>query len=145
MGTITSANSTFVITIPLLYPVPTQIEGYATDDAFDTTATVIAEVFKGVDGRKSAGFIPHMIEMTVHLQADSPSMFIFEDLDSAQNTAKEVYSLQGEISLPSVGRSYTLIDGTLTSIMKIASARKTLQARTFVISWSEILAQPIVV
>ena len=37
MATITGANVVFTLTIPLVYPIPQQLQGFATDDLLSNT------------------------------------------------------------------------------------------------------------
>ena len=90
MATITSANSVLTLAVNGLFPVPQVIQGYAVDDAFEGEAVQQAEILMGVDGVLSAGkvFVPY--KMTIHLQADSPSIFLFDAWRNAQDAAVDV-------------------------------------------------------
>ena len=138
LKTLTAANSQYLITIPGLYSSPTPLQGYATDDAFETAASELAEVVKGVDGIMSAGYMPYITEQTVHLQADSPSTQIFEDWLNTSKTAQEVFYANATIILPGLQRKYTLTKGVLRSYVPIPGAKKTMQPRPAIIMWSDI-------
>lgn len=138
MATITSANSVFTLLLPTLFPVPQKLEGFATDDAFAADAVDITENVMGVDGKMSSGFTPFITKMTVTLQADSPSMPIFDFWLAAMKQAKEVFPADGSITLSSIGKSYTLTNGVLSNVKPIEDAKKVLQARAFIISWESI-------
>lgn len=133
--TITAANSVFVLVVPGLFPAPVQLRGYAADRAFDTDALDLAETQMGVDGRMTAGYVPNPVKQTISLQADSPSLTIFEAILGAMKAAREVYWLSGTISLPSTGESWTLTRGVLTQGKIIPGVQKVLQPRDFVITW----------
>jgi hypothetical protein len=77
-ATLTSANYTLVLVVPDVFPVPQAIQGYSTDDMFGMEAVTGVETLLGVDGRLSAGWIPVEKRMTITLQADSPSVVMFE-------------------------------------------------------------------
>lgn len=115
-----------------------QIEGYATDDSFAVDAADTAENVLGVDGKMSSGWIPRMYKMTVSLQADSSSRKIFDIIAQAQDVAKDVYKLNGVITLPSIGKMYTLTNGVLTNYKPIPDAKKTLGPTSYVITWESI-------
>ncbi len=136
--TITSANSVFTLVVSGLFPVPVQLQGYATDKAFTTDAIDLAEVQMGVDGRMTAGYTPMPIKQTVTLQADSPSKDIFTTLIQAMKTAREVFYLSGSISLPSTGESFQLTRGILTNAKQIPDAQKVLQPLDYVITWESV-------
>lgn len=138
MATITSANSVFMLAVGLVFPVPQKIEGYSTDDAFSVEANEPTENIMGVDGKMSSGFIPTMKITTISIQADSPSLFLFETWAAAQETAREVFRANGTIQLPSIGRKYALTNGSLSSVKLFPDAKKTLQPVQFRITWESI-------
>jgi hypothetical protein len=143
IGTITAANSVYMLTIPQLYPIPQQLVGYAADAAFETEASEPAEVVIGVDGRMSAGFVPFLTKQGISIMPDSPSAIVFEDWLTAQKSAQEIYSASAVIYLPSISRSYIMTNGVLTSTFSIPGTRKVLQARTFTITWGDITPVPV--
>lgn len=136
--TITSANSVFTIIVPSLFPAPVQLKGYASDKAFATEALDLAEVQMGVDGRMSAGYIFNPTKQTITLQADSPSRDIFSTLIQAMRTAREIFYINGTISLPSTGESYTMTRGVLSNVKLLPDANRVLQPLDFVITWESV-------
>jgi hypothetical protein len=143
MATITSANSTFAISIANLYPSPQTIQGYAADDAFTIEAIEQAEIVMGVDGHMSAGFVFSPTRHTITIMPDSPSYAIFSKWQAAQAAAKEVYPANATIRLPATGYKYTLTNGILTTPKVAPDVRKVLQAIPFIITWESIVASPI--
>lgn len=140
--TITSANSQYILAIPLLFPAPQQLQGYAADAAFDTAEVDEAEVVMGVDGRMSAGFVPFITPQVIHLQADSPSIALFESWLAAEKAIMEKYYASGIIVLPSVQRKYVCTNGVLRAVSQVPSAKKVLQPRDFTINWEDISPVP---
>jgi hypothetical protein len=136
--TITSANSVFTLTIPSLFPVPVQLQGYAADRAFTTEATQMAEIQMGVDGRMTAGYTPMPVKQTITLQADSPSKDIFTILVTAMKTAREVFYLNGNISLPSTGETFAMTRGILDTAKQVPDAQKVLQPLDYTITWKRV-------
>ncbi|RVT95251.1 hypothetical protein EOD42_16840 [Rhodovarius crocodyli] len=143
MATITSANSELLLAVNGLFTVPQAIQGYSTDEAFTTDAAEPAEVMMGVDGKMSAGWVPTVTVQSITLQADSTSNAFFDQWDAAEKAAREVYFAQGILRLPSVGVSYALLNGVLTSIPRMLSARKVLQPRQFRITWESVTVAPV--
>lgn len=133
--TLTSANSVILLTIPGLLPVPTQLQGFAADDIFDTENVDSAEVVMGLDGRLSGGFVPMPIKQNITIQADSDSVRVFENWYAAQQSARELYYANGLVSIPSVQRKYTARRGILSSHSPAPSAKRILQPRRFTITW----------
>ncbi len=138
--TITSANSVVMLAVQGLFTTPVQLQGYSTDKAWDTAAVVVTETQIGVDGRKTAGLVFNAIKQTFSLQADSPSVQIFEAIYAAQRAARDVYYISATIELPSTGESYICNKGTLEDYNAVASAGKVLNAREFSINWGSVQA-----
>ena len=135
---ITSANAVFIIAVPALAIVH-QLQGFAADDAFDVDAQDIAENVMGVDGKKSSGWIPQMYSQAIHLQASSDSIGVIDQIYQFSNANKTFYEITGTISYPSTGKSYTLVNGSLTNYKPMADARKTLSPQDFTIVWEAIV------
>lgn len=141
--TITSANSSFVLAIAGVFPVPIPIEGYAADDAFAVEPFDTAEALMGVDGKMSAGFTPSTKKLTVMLQADSPSLEVFDAWVGAMESAKEVFFAEATIVLPSVGKTFNMRRGVLSNAVKLPAAKKVLQPVQYVITFESI--QPAII
>lgn len=141
--TITSANSVYMLSVAGLFPAPQRLQGFAADDAFSTEQVQPAEVVMGVDGRMSAGYLPTMTPQTISIQADSESNFIFDEWQAKSRAIGEVFWAQALITLPGIGRSWTLTNGILTGYTPIPDAKKVLQARTFSITWENVSAVPL--
>lgn len=138
MATVTSANSVLMLAVGLVFPVPQKIEGYATDDAFAVDAVETAEAMMGVDGRLSAGYVPAARIQTITIQADSPSLRIFDTWSTAQEVAREVFFASGTLILPSIGKKYAMTRGVLTSLSPHPDAKKVLQQLQYRITWQSI-------
>jgi len=142
--TITSADSVFILSSADFALAATQIQGYAADAAFATDEADTAEVVLGVDGVMSAGWVPRMYTQTITLQADSASIDLFDGIVLAQDANKTVFRLGGVITLPGTQRSYTLSRGVLSRYTSIPNAQRSLQPRTFTITWESVLPTPLV-
>lgn len=138
LSTITSANSVVSITVPGLFNTPVQLQGYSADKAWDTAAVVTTETQIGVDGRKTAGIVFNPVKQTFALQADSPSVGIFEAIYAAQRAARDVYYIYATIDLPATGQCYVCNKGTLEDYNSVASAGKVLQMREFGVNWGSV-------
>jgi len=142
MKTITSANSSLVLVVPQVFPVPVVVQGYAADDAFMTEAVDAAEAQMGVDGLMSAGFTPFITKFGITLQADSPSVDQFEVWLGAQQARKDLFfAAAGTLVLPSLQKSYIFTKGALTRITPVPPGKKVLQPVNYEISWE--LCQPV--
>lgn len=138
MATITSANSVFTLIATSVFPVPQVLQGYAADDAFTTEAIQLADVTMGVDGRLSAGYVPNPTKVTISLQADSPSIVLFDAIIAATKVTRNVVYLDGHINLPSTGKQYVLTRGVLTSVSQLPDAKKVLQPHKYEITFEGV-------
>lgn len=136
--TLTAANSTIVLTIPGLYFPGVTLQGYDVDDVFSSDPVETAETRMGVDGRLSAGFAAVATPVEYVLQADSPSIQVFEDWDSAQQAAREVIFATGIVRVPSIGKSYVKTRGVLQRLARLPAAGKLLRPRRFTVVWESV-------
>jgi hypothetical protein len=141
--TITSADSSFVLSSSDFALIATSITGYAADAAFAFDEVVTAEMIQGVDGISSAGWLPRLYPQTIHLQADSDSRSVFDLIVATQDAAKTVYRLGGVITIPGLGMSYVLGRGVLTGYPPMAAVNKTLAPAEYKITWESVLPLPI--
>ena len=139
MATITSANSQLTLSVGGLYDSPVSIQGYAVDDAFESEAVQQSETLMGVDGVLSGGKVWIPYKMTIHLQADSPSVEIFDAWRATQDAVVDVFTANGTIILPSTGMVYSLVNGYLTMATPFPAVKKTLQPVTYEITWQTIV------
>ena len=143
MSSISSANAVFMLGVTGLFAAPQQLQGFDVDDAFDAEGLDAAETKIGIDGIVSAGFVYTIAPTTIALQADSPSVSLFEAWYTAERAAQDKYFAFGQILLPSIGRSYTLVNGVLKKYTPFSSAKKMLQPRSFTIDWESIIGAAI--
>lgn len=125
-GTLTVANSALFATVEGLYPSAQRLQGYAADDAFDFTEVENGEYSMGIDGNLSAGFVFYEVPFAITLQADSPSVLLFENIWNyeAANRTKLVHNWT--VTIPDLGRRYDLKNGFMRSY-KAPSGKKILQ------------------
>jgi hypothetical protein len=142
MGTITSASAVITLTIPLIYPTPVQLQGFAADDIYDSDDVDITETSMGVDGILSGGMVFSPISQTFSFQADSQSVQIFETWAAQQIQGVEAYAANGRTTLRTVGRSYVSTTGWLQKGPRMPSAGKTLKPRKWTIIWQNVQSTP---
>jgi hypothetical protein len=135
---ITSANSVFVITVTSLLQAPVTLENYAADRAWDAPELEMAETEMSVDGYMNAGWVPNPVDQTISFSAASSSVPVFEAIMAAQQAARSLHRLAGEITLTSTGRKYTMINGVLRQGTVFPGAGKVLETRTFAVRWQSV-------
>lgn len=143
MPDITSANAILVLSAPDALAVATPIQGFATEDIFTLARVVPVETMMGVDGNLSAGFVYAEKKLEITLMAGSPSNDWFDAIAAIQEANLQAVVIQGVITLPSLGKSYSLINGFLTGWPPIADGRRILQPRRFETTWEGIRVSPV--
>lgn len=143
MGNITSANAVLMLSIPSLFNVPQQIQGFATDDIYDIPSIRSAEVQMGVDGVLSAGFVFTQIPQTIILQASSESNLLFDTWWLSSQDAKNAYPANGILQLPSISTKIVQTKGFLTGYKPAPAGKRVLQPRTYEITWEKIAPAPV--
>lgn len=142
MGTITSANAVVMLGVGTVFPVPVQIQGFSADDIFTMDDIKNAEILMGVDGILSRGyrFVPKVWRVT--LQADSPSNSVFDLAYTTQEALREILTWNGVVTLETIGTTWIMTNGAMTSYKPMPDAKTILQPRTFEITWQSVTPAP---
>ena len=143
MATITSANSVLILSVTGLYNVPQIIQGYAADDAFSVQPVARSESVMGVDARKSSGKINSLKELSITIMPDSPSLFLFEAWMNMEDATGDLFRCDGGIRIPSIGRNYVLVNGTMQEASIVPAAGKRLKEMSFKLVFEKIIPEPI--
>lgn len=122
-ATLTTANSSIAITVQGLYPSSTLLSGYAADNIFEAAEVENGEYSMGIDGKLSKGFVFNEIPFTLTLQADSPSLRIFEQVWQYEVSNRDKLDVGLTVALPSAGLRYGLKDGAMRSYKAPAGQR----------------------
>lgn len=139
MGSITSANAIFTISVASIFPTPITLQGFAADDVFDTDPLDNAEVRMGVDGILSAGFRFVPVHQMIALQPDSAqSNNLFDQWYAQEQASKEKFQSTGVVILPAVALKWDLKVGFLTTYPPIPKVARVLEPRRFGITWQAI-------
>lgn len=135
---ITAANASLTLTIPPLFTVPQQLQGFATDDVYDLDEIESVETLMGVDGVLSGGFVWKPQPQTITLQADSPSCALFDTWYAQQVAGRTTYVANGVLTLPALGLKFVQTTGYLRGY-KMPGAKRLIQPRRFRIEWNLVL------
>jgi hypothetical protein len=139
---ITSANAVIMLSSPLIFPAPFQLQKFAVDDIYGTNPLSAGEAMMGVDGHLTAGFINVPTEQNYSLMADSESNFFFDQIYLKERNNKTKYVINGVVLLTSVGTKWTMTRGFLTLYQPIPDAKKVLQPRKHTITWESAVPSP---
>lgn len=142
MGTITSADVAFTITIQALFPVPQQLQGFATDDIYGVAQIKSVETMMGVDGVLSGGFVFVPVPQEITLQADSESNDVFDLWWTTMQATKGVLRATGLIQLPAIATKFVHTSGFLTGYTPIPAGKRVLQPRRYEVTWQSIVPVP---
>lgn len=143
MPDITSATTVLILSVPLLLPVPQQLQGWSTDDIFSTARVTPVETMMGLDGTLSGGFIPTEKKMEIVLMAGASDNDFFDAWQAGQEAALAALAAFGMLTLPALGRAFVLNHGYLTGYPPMADGKKVLQPRRYEITWESIVGSPI--
>ncbi len=134
---ISSNNAVMTLTVNAIYPVPIQLQGFYVEDIFSLEAVDEAESIMGADGYMSVGNKPAIKPLTINFAASSPSVSIFETWREA-NMILGVLTAQMTITLPSIGKVYTLSNGALMRTKVIPDAKGILQNQDVLLHWENV-------
>ena len=143
MGTITSANSSFILNVPNVFVVPQVIQGYAADDAFTQEAFDLTETRMGVDGVLSGGYTPSPKRLTVMLQPDSIALVVFLQWKAAIEAALETFPGGINIAYPSIGYGFELGTVFFKNSQGMPSAKKVIEPFPAQLEYQSLVASPI--
>lgn len=142
MATLTGASANITLLIPLLFPSPVRLQGFAADDVYSMDSIEVAETIMGVDGGLSGGFVWKEIKQTFAIMADSPSNQVFENWYAAQKKSIEVLIAEGRTNIVATGTTYVSTRGFLTTYTPAPTVGKLLRQRSYAITWQDIQAVP---
>lgn len=136
---ITSANAIIQIAVSVIFPTPQQLQNFSTDNIYDAPSIAPNQVQMGVDGFQSAGKVFVSVPISYDLKADSQSNDFFDTWFSQEEAAQETFTANGLMVLKSVGKKFTLRNGSLTGYVPIPPGGKVLGSRRFEITWEKII------
>lgn len=119
------------------------VEGFASDSAFMAEDADIAEARIGVDGKASFGYVPYLVKQTITLQADSPSIALFETIVGAQNALRQPMILDAVLALPAVQKSYVFSKGAMTRLTPVPPGKRVLEPVSYELTWETVAPVPL--
>ena len=128
--TITSANAVMMLRCAGVYDNYVRIQGFQADNAWEFGEVNIGETRMGVDGKQSIGYTPHETSWAIHLEANSPSVQIMENIRKYFNSNMEVAFIEVIIEMPSIAKKY-YGKGGMVSMTGGASGKKLLDGTTY--------------
>ena len=86
-----------------------------------------AQARMGVDGDMAAGFVPNPWNVTISLEASSPSLKVMQTLAQAMVTNKCTYEVSLVITVPALNQVHAYRKGVLLTGKDLPGIRKTLE------------------
>ncbi|WP_387690777.1 phage tail fiber protein [Photorhabdus sp. RM71S] len=128
--TITSANAVLMLRCKGIYDDYVTIQGFQANNAWEFGEVNIGETRIGVDGKQSIGYTPHETQWTLHLEANSSSTQILENIRKDFNSNMEARFIDIVVEIPSIGKRYSGT-GALISMTGGASGKKLLDGTSY--------------
>jgi len=138
--TLTAANVAITFTVPGLFDTPFSLQGFATDDIFDTDDVENSELKMGIDGVLSAGWVPKEVVQKFTMQANSPTLDRINQWFEAERTGQEKLPCSGSATIPGIKKKFAMTNGYLTKMKPMPGAKKTLEPVPFTITWESVSA-----
>lgn len=142
MTSLTAANAVITLTCSGVFSQPQTLQQFQVDDVADVDTLTVAETMMGVDGNMSGGYVFNKVKYVYHLMANSPSVFVFDQIKLAQDAQQDTFVIQGGLLLKSLGTKWTWSNGILTEWSPAPNIKKILQGRNFAIEWERVFPQP---
>lgn len=138
--TLTAFNSVLTLNVPALDIIAVQIQGFATDDAFDTPEVKPVEVMVGVDGQKSSGYVAYLVPFTFILQATSTSIDVMDAIQEGINALGDDIAIGMSLESPALGKLWTGTNGSLTSYKPTPQGKKMLGPQKYEITFKKLIS-----
>lgn len=139
---ITSANAIIMLSSPLIFPTPFQLQQFSADNIYGTEPLDAGEIMMGVDRHLTAGFVNVPTVQNYSLMADSPANFFFDQIYAKERAGQTKFVLNGVVLLTSVGTKWTMTRGFLKTYQPLPDAGKVLKERKHSIVWQDANPTP---
>ena len=92
----------------------------------------------GVDGHAAFGYIPTLKIVKFNFAPNSPSFGKFIKWDQAEATGKTKFLCEMVVTIPSIGKRYTYVNGGLSSSQPMSAGKKVLDPTEWEITFEAI-------
>jgi hypothetical protein len=135
---ITSANSKLTISSSAISLAATVLEGFSADASFAFSDVEVTVGQVGIDGRYSAGWVPSLKTLTVTFSPDSPSIAVMDMIITMQDTMRDPVFVNMTLTIPSVGKSFTMGPGTMVTGRIAPDGARVLAPMMYTFSFSDM-------
>ena len=112
---ITSANSIVMIQVEELIPQAVRLEKFSSDAIAQVGEFQAAEGRMGVDGRLAVGQTPKPVEVTINLEANTPSERLLYRVLKTMADRQQIFATTLTVRVPAQRATYTFHNGSLTT------------------------------
>lgn len=137
-GDITSANATLVLAVEGLFPSGVKLEQFATDQSWSMEQSTIAVTRMGVDGQMVAGWIPNIKEVTIMLEASSPSYLNLVEVYQAMEQKRGLYRCTLTATIPSIKKTITWTDGVMVTGQPVPTANQVMSPTSWGFHFNDV-------
>lgn len=135
---VTSANVNLILACEELYPSGVKLEGFSADSVMTADGIDITENRRGVDGRMVSGVIKSIQPVSIVLEANSPSLEVFETIRDAMHANNRPYELTLTCHIPALDKTLVYRRGALKNAPSIPAVQRTLQPTTWSMEFQEV-------
>lgn len=128
---VTSVNTIVTLYAPPVITTPVRLQNFGVDSAVEVNDFTMAEVRMGIDGGLAAGFTPSTKEITVTLEAASPSRTYLEAICMWMETHQQTVNVILTVDQPALKKRYVFETGVMQSGKVMSSVKKTLEPTTW--------------
>lgn len=136
---VTSADAVLYMTIDGLYPQGFKLEQFGQDAVAQMADDIFAETRMSVDGHMVAGYVDQIKPVTLTFEPSSPTIPYLRNLQEVTRAERKPYPVMLMVTLPSVGRTYTFVNGVLKQGKQMPDIGKTLQPVQFVFDFERVV------
>lgn len=135
---ITSATSKITL-FSAITPTGVNFEQYSADSAWTRDENTVIESRMGVDGKISFGYTPSVKSASFVFQPNSPSLDGLSRIIQTQNASMKPIVCQIVISVPSIGKTFTLANACITTGDLLPEGAKVLEPVTITVNYESIV------
>lgn len=135
---VTAANVDLILACEELYPSGVKLEGFSADSMMTADGIDVTENRRGVDGRMVSGVIKSVQPLSIVLEANSPSLEVFETIRDAMNANNRPYELTLTCHIPALEKTIVYRRGALKNAPSVPAIQRTLQPTTWTMEFQEV-------
>lgn len=135
---VTSANVQIILACEDLYTSGVKLEGFSADSVMTADGVDQSENRRGVDGRMVSGVVKNIQPVSIVLEANSPSLEVFETIRDAMSANCKPYELTLTVFVPALEKTIVFRRGALKNGPNLPSVQKTLQPTTWTMEFQEV-------